>query len=138
MLSPDAAIALGLAATAMPFADSPEAEADRWLRILRLHGRAGRALTALGVGEAPLADHGEHLFSRQARTGRDVSERVTEQAARIANDRNAETVGTTDVLLAVMQIYGPCFDRVLHAYGTNHDEVVERLATGPAAASSSV
>ena len=54
----DAAMALGLAATAMPFAASRRAEALRWLRILRLHGEAARVLCALGVGETPLGDAG--------------------------------------------------------------------------------
>ena len=52
----DAAMALGLASTAMPFATTRRAEALRWLRILRLHGEAARVLCALGVGETPLPD----------------------------------------------------------------------------------
>src|SRR5581483_9776453 len=54
----DAAMALGIASTAMPFAASRRAEALRWLRILRLHGEAARVLCALGVGEAPLGNAG--------------------------------------------------------------------------------
>ena len=53
-LAPDAAIVLGIASTAMPFARTPEAEAERWLRVLRLHGEAGAALQALGVSEGTL------------------------------------------------------------------------------------
>ena len=52
-LAPDAAMALGIAATAMPFARTPEGEAERWLRVLRLHGESGIALQALGVSEGP-------------------------------------------------------------------------------------
>ena len=37
-LAPDAAIVLGIAATAMPFARTPDEELERWLRLLRLHG----------------------------------------------------------------------------------------------------
>jgi hypothetical protein len=135
MLSPDAAMVVGLASTAIPFADSPDAEAERWLRILRLHGRAGRTLTALGIGEAPLAD-----VTQDTANGRpvpdpvpddaDVIHRVNEQAAHIAADRGAEIVGTADVLLGVMAVYGQDFDRLLGSYGTSRDEVIECLATG--------
>ncbi len=126
---------VGLASTAIPFADSPDAEAERWLRILRLHGGAGRALTALGVGEAPVAPDSESAAngpadSARSRTDSDVIHRVNEQAARVAAGRGTATVGTEDVLLAVMDVYGPDFDRVLGAYGTSHDDVIECLATG--------
>ena len=55
-LSTDAAMALGLASTAMPFATSRRAEALRWLRVLRLNGEAARVLDALGIGEVAVAD----------------------------------------------------------------------------------
>jgi hypothetical protein len=58
-LAPDAAMALGIAATAMPFARTPEGEAERWLRVLRLHGESGIALQALGVSEGPVGGPGE-------------------------------------------------------------------------------
>ena len=50
-LAPDAAIVLGIASTAMPFARTPGDAAERWLRVLRLHGEVGAALQALGVSE---------------------------------------------------------------------------------------
>ena len=53
-LSQDAAIVLGLAATALDFAHGREDEAERWLRVLRMHGQVGEALQGLGVSEAPL------------------------------------------------------------------------------------
>ena len=53
-LAPDAAMVLGIASTAMPFARNREAEAERWLRLLRLHGEVGIALQALGVSETSL------------------------------------------------------------------------------------
>ena len=40
-------------------------------------------------------------------------------------------VATTDVLLAVMDVYGESFDRVLLAHGTDRDEVIARLGAGP-------
>jgi hypothetical protein len=127
-IAPDAAMVLGIAATAMPFARSPAAEAERWLRILREHGEVGNALRALGVTEAPL-DAPETRADRAPATDdeRDVIARVTDEAALIASRRGADAVATTDVLLAVMDVYGTDFDRVLQAHGTNSDAVVERL-----------
>ncbi len=122
---------LGIASTAMPFARTPEAEAERWLRILRLHGEVGIALQALGVSEGPL--HAPEEADRQRRTahptdaGREVVARVTEDALHIAGRRGATGISTTDVLMAVMHIYGTDFDRVLRAHGTDRDEVIERL-----------
>jgi hypothetical protein len=133
MLSPDAAMVVGLASTAMPFADSPEGEAERWLRVLRLHGEAGRALTVLGVGEAPLAD--AELAAPQSTDasdldGVDVITSVEDHALHLAFDRGASTVGTADVLLAVMDVYGEHFDCVLEAHGATRDDLIESLATG--------
>jgi anti-sigma B factor antagonist len=128
----DAAMALGLASTAMPFASSRRAEALRWLRILRLHGEAGRVLCALGVGEAPLGDAGgsdaAESPAEAERDGRDVVNTVSELAVRLARKRTATSVGTGDILLAAMRFYGPDFDRVLAAHGTDRDEIIARLA----------
>ncbi len=129
----DAAMTLGLASTAMPFAASRPAEALRWLRILRLHGEAARVLCALGVGETPLAEaHAPELSDVSAtqdeRDDRDPVGAVSELAVRLARKRSATKVGTGDILLAVMRFYGPAFDRVLAAHGTDRDEVISRLA----------
>ena len=59
---------MALAGTAMPFAHSAEDEAERWLRALRLHGRVGATLQALGVGEAPLMTSTEGASGGSART----------------------------------------------------------------------
>jgi len=128
-LSTDAAMALGLASTAMPFAASHRAEALRWLRILRLHGEAARVLCALGVGETPLGDTGAVEASEPGDEGeRDPVRAVSELAVRLAHKRDASNVGTGDILLAVMRFYGPDFDRVLADHGTDRDEVIARLA----------
>jgi hypothetical protein len=127
----DAAMALGLASTAMPFAASRRAEALRWLRILRLHGEAARVLCALGVGETPMAqaDPPEPTAADDdEREDRDPVRSVSELAARLARKRSATSVGTGDILLAAMRFYGPDFDRVLAAHGTDRDEVISRLA----------
>lgn len=118
----------------MPFADCPREEAERWLRILRLHGTAGRALTGLGIGETPMmapavAAAGDAATSTTS-LGAGTVDRVTADATRIAAERGGCSVGTSDVLLAVMDAYGAEFARILDAYGTGRDEVIERLATG--------
>lgn len=128
----DAAMVLGMASTALPFAGSTQAEAERWLRILRAHGEAGIALQALGVSEAPLEGSegsGEHSDARQP-DGRDVVSAVTEGAVRVAGSRGARSVGTGDVLVAVMDVYGADFEQVLRAHGTDRAEVLERLSGG--------
>jgi hypothetical protein len=48
-LSADAAIVVGLAVTALPFAESTADELRRWIRILSIHGEAGRALQRVGL-----------------------------------------------------------------------------------------
>ncbi len=128
LLAPDAAIALGIASTAMPFARTPEAEVERWLRVLRLHGQVGIALQALGVSEEPLP--GGSASPERGRAGAsdgDAVARVTEHAVRIAAERHARALATTDLLMAVMHVYGEHFDHVLEVHGTDRDEVLERL-----------
>jgi hypothetical protein len=132
-LAPDAAMVLGIAATAIPFARTPEDEAERWLRILRLHGEVGAALQALGVSEDSLRVGRREIdterFSQATNPEhRDVIALVTEAAVRAALGRGAAGVGTTDVLMAVMEVYGTVFERALRAHGTDADEVLERLA----------
>ncbi len=188
-LAPDAAMALGIAATAMPFARTPTEQAERWLRVLRMHGEVGVTLQALGVsegslgapgggaereprgqgdperanrgdaegpcvdsgraarandsgraarandpGQAPRANDGEQAaranVERPDVVGVEDGEaiaRVTEGAVRIAGRRGAAGVATSDLLIAVMDVYGADFDRVLQAHGTDRDAVLERL-----------
>ena len=133
-LAPDAAMVLGIASTAMPFARTPAAQAERWLRLLRQHGEAGVALQALGVGDAPrrATDEGRADGGTSA-TGteleHDVVAQVSDCAARIAARRGAACVSTVDVLMAVMRVYGDAFDRVLSAHGTDSDTVLLLLGT---------
>jgi hypothetical protein len=131
VLAPDAEFVLGIAATAIPFARTSDAEAERWLRVLRLHGEVGVALQGLGVSEVPLEApgvNGEHEHPGHPHAGvNDAVAHVTEQATLIASRRGATGVATTDVLMAVMQVYGEDFDRVLWTHGTDRDEVLERL-----------
>lgn len=138
-LAPDAAFVLGIAATAIPFARTPEDEAERWLRLLRLHGEVGATLQALGVSEGSLTAHGARAqasgHATEARTGdsanverHDVIALVSERAARVADERGVEGIGTIELLLGVLDVYGDVFERTLRAHGTDSSEVLERLA----------
>ncbi|MHB8491583.1 MAG: hypothetical protein ACYDA6_05120 [Solirubrobacteraceae bacterium] len=151
MLSREAAMVLGLAGTAVPFAACPEEEAERWLRVLRLHGDVSSSLQAAGIGEVPImATDGSarEAASREAaaasgqanpreRDAKQVVKEVTALATRSAEGRGAQAIGTVDVLIGAMDFYGDDFDRVLEAYGTDRAEVLERAlaAVGPGTAS---
>ena len=135
-LSQDAALVVALAGTAIPFAHSAEDEAERWLRAMRLHGQVGSILQALGVGEAPLMTGSEHEHSEGHGTpnlGPNVLDQVTECAEQFAVAREAETVGTPDILFAVLEVYDKLFDRALYLRGTSREELVERLTASAAA-----
>jgi len=130
-LAPDAEIVLAIASTAMPFARSPEEQAERWLRVLRLHGEVGIALQALGVSEQALAHIPNSEVSQpdgslDLQDG-DVTAEVSRRAMDIAASRGSAGVTTVELLLAVMDVYGEHFARVLEAHGTECDEVLERL-----------
>ena len=129
-LSQDAALVVALAGTAIPFAHSAEDEAERWLRAMRLHGQGGSTLQALGVGESPLMTGSDHEHSGGHGTpnmGPDVLDDVTHRATEFAAARGGDTVGTTDILFAVLDVYGKLFDRALYLRGTSREELVERL-----------
>lgn len=131
-LSQDAAIVLALAETAIPFAISPEDEAERWVRLLRLNGQVGQALQALGVGEAPLQTIAQPHAVRVLRArplGEDPVADVTLAAKRLATKRGARSAATVDVLFAVIGVYGKTFDRALYIRGTSVEELLTRLAT---------
>lgn len=132
-LAPDAAMVLGIAATAIPFARTPQDEAERWLRLLRLHGEVGATLQALGVSEDSMRIHAERVDQQASQPpqdveNRDVIARVGERASLIAQARGVGGVGTTDLLMAVLEVYGSVFERALRAHGTDAEEVLERLA----------
>jgi hypothetical protein len=116
-----------MASTAIPFARSREEEAERWLRILRLHGEAGAALQALGVSEGPLEAAGPREDEAGQPGGGDIVVRVGEAAANGAARRQAQCFTTIDVLEAVIDVYGNDFNQVLRSHGTDRQEVLERL-----------
>src|SRR3954447_16218413 len=116
-LSQDAAIVLALAETAIPFASSPEDEAERWVRLFRLHGQVGEALQALGVGEAPLSTTAQPRAVRVLSSrplGHDPVSEVAAAAVRFASARAASLTATIDVLFGVFEVYGKAFDRALY------------------------
>src|SRR5919204_1714038 len=129
-LSQDAAIVLGLARTAVPFAGSFEDEAERWLRVLRMHGQAGLALQALGVGEAPLetpaAPRAVRITGRRDDRGRMVDE-VEGRSLELAAERGGQLVSTVDVFFAVLDVYGGALDRALYSRGTTPPELIAEL-----------
>lgn len=126
-LSPDAVTVLGLAGTALPFAQSVDDEVERWLRPLRLYGEAGGALQALGVGEGRLdatqAGHPEPSADSPSET----LHQVTMAASRIAAERGGSTVGTSDILIAVVRHYGDAFDRALKCRFSDSAELMSLL-----------
>lgn len=133
-LSQDAAIVLALAETAIPFASTREDEAERWVRVLRMHGQVGGVLQAMGVGEAPLETLADVPASRTPRRpGEHIVRDVARAAGRYALGRDAKLVGTVDVLFAVFEVYGKAFDRALYIRGATREELIERLAA-PASA----
>jgi hypothetical protein len=132
-LSQDAAIVLGLAATSMDFAHGREDEAERWLRVLRLHGRVGEALQALGVGEAPLMTDARPPRRRTAPVmnpnGSTCVDIVCKRSMRMAVARGADRVGTVDVLFAVLETYSGAFDKALYVRGASREELLVRLVS---------
>jgi hypothetical protein len=130
-LSEDAAIVLALAETAVPFASSEQDEAERWVRVLRMHGQVGSSLQALGVGEAPLESPAQPPAMRMlgARPpGQCPVDSIAQRAGRFASGRGSNVIATVDILFAVFQAYGGTFDRELYVRGTTREELIERLA----------
>ena len=130
-MSQDAALVLGLAGVSIPFAHSREDEAERWLRVLRLHGRVGEALQSIGIGEAPLMTAAtarrRNLDLNPTGRGDEIVHRVAAQAGAFAAARGADRVATLDIFFAVLDIYGTAFDRALYVRGSSRAELLERL-----------
>jgi anti-sigma B factor antagonist len=138
-LTADAALLLGIVSTAMPFAQSVEEQAERWLRALRRHGEAGAVLASLGVQEGPVSrlDMEEDGDEPSRPPDADAVALVTESAGELASERAAMKIATTDVLAAVMQVYGVTFARVLATHGVDIAELAQRLESVESARSKS-
>lgn len=126
--STDAATVYGLAATALPFAQSNDEEAERWLRVLRLNGDAGAVLQSLAIGEAPLTTQKLEPAGETAPADETLT-KVAAIASEHASRRGASAVSTVDLLVAVMQHYPDAFERALNCRGSDCAELVEKLAT---------
>jgi len=132
-MSQDAAVVMALARTAMPFAASYHEEAERWLRLLRMHGEVGSALQALGVGEAPLepqsTERGAAVSRVGSRSGNGVVELIAARAFEFAAANDSGTVGTVHILFAILSVYGIAFDHELYRRGASRDELFAKLAS---------
>jgi hypothetical protein len=128
-LSQDAAVVAALAGTAMSFSHSAEDQAERWLRALRLHGKVGNAMQALGVGESPLNPREDPLRSAASPPlSDDAVDQVMIRAHEHARERGGQLVCTDDLLFALLDVYDPLLDRALVARGASREELEQRLA----------
>jgi hypothetical protein len=126
-LSRDAVTVLGLAGTALPYAESVDDEIERWLRPLRLYGESGAALQSLGVGEGRNQGPNTEPAKTSADAPSETLHVVTETASRLAAARGASSVGTLDILRAVMEHYGEDFERTLEGHSGSTAELMDQL-----------
>ena len=119
-LSPDAALVLGLASTALPFADSYAAEARCWQRILLPDGGSGAAHQERLWSEPDEQPPASVVFE-EAGDGeggpKERLDRVLAYAARMALERGATAIRTGDLLRGVVHTYGSLFDLGVDSYG---------------------
>ena len=119
-----AMMAVGLAATALPFAGSHAEEAERWLRILRVSGAVGRAMQAIGVPEEPMIA-GATLAADPSRPG--SLETLIDAAEASCRARHANAISTEDLLVGAHATYGATLDQALGIRGTTVAEVLDRV-----------
>jgi anti-sigma B factor antagonist len=133
----DAAVVVGIASTAMPFAQSLEAQTECWLRALRRSGDAGIVLMSLETSDDPLEAAAKLAAEDHAapRLGidEDVVATVTRHARVITDVHKHRKIRTNDLLAAVMDVYGATFDRVLGRHGININDLIKQLGLSPRA-----
>lgn len=119
---------VGLAGTALAFANSADDEVERWLRPLRLYGEAAGALQGLAIGEARLTSVRSPVQQPSECSPDRTVQVIVAAASELAANRNSAGVGTVDVLIAVMRHYSEAFERALQSRGSDCAELVDRLA----------
>jgi hypothetical protein len=126
-LSRDATTVVGLAGTALAFAASVDEEVERWLCALRLYGEAGVVLQALGLDDEPSTGESRNVDPvGEVDVGGDRVAAVLTCSGQFATQRGSRSIGTPDLLMAVMQVYGGTFDSVLERRGIDRVQLLER------------
>ena len=123
----EAAAVMALAEFGVAYASGPAEEAEHWLRALRREGSVGRALGDLGFPESQLRAQAEPV--RSARSLEAV-EAVAAKAKLLARHRGASEVTTSDILFAVLAMYGGLADRSLYSRGIAREDLLSLLAEG--------
>lgn len=126
-LSQDAATVVGLAGTALAFAQTTDEEVERWLRPLRLYGEAGVLLQELAVDEAPMTTRVPDARQAAPPPPDETLSSIVAAATELAAKRGMTCVGTTEILVAVMDHYSDAFAWALKNHGTDPAELVEGL-----------
>jgi len=127
-LTQEAALVVGLATTALPFAVDRLGEVQRWLRLLGGHGAAGAVLAELGLTEQPELEVPGGSPDRARPTAEQTVAAVCALAQARCAARQADELTTADLLAAVAEYYGSAFDRLLAAAGTTREQLSVALA----------
>lgn len=133
-LTGDSAVVAGIATTAMPFARCAEDQAEAWLRALRRSGDAAIILSSLGITDEASDGPSMSAGSEGAPPKRDAVSVVTRLSGRTADRRGDPTIRTSDLLGAVLEVYGEDFERVLARHGVDALELAQQLEYEQAAA----
>jgi hypothetical protein len=124
--SAEASAVFALAEFTVPYATGPADVVEDWLRALRREGTVGRALAELGFADGELIARATPAGTRRMRS----VERVRAKSIGFARQRDAKSVTTTDVLFAVLAIYGKLVDRVFYERGFTRSALLDQVAGG--------
>ncbi len=129
-LSEDAATVVGLVSTAMPFADGPADQVERWLKVLSRNGDAGFVLDAAGIGDssADMGTPSTPAASLSLGPDEDPVDAVTAHANRAVRSRGETTTRSTDLLEAVRDLYGDVFEEALRRHSAEPEGALQRLS----------